>query len=379
MATEARPDGPRLRVTYRLGCSDLSEAKKIARDIALEQTVELPEGTFDARIEHEIVGRVEDVEVLPPSACRAVVSFELDTIGDEIPQLLSLLFGNISLKRSIRIDDIEWPDRLLRCFGGPTHGIEGLRALCGVDERRPLLCSALKPMGLSTRDLARRCHDLALGGIDLIKDDHGLADQSSAPFAERVRQCQEAVSLARARGGVRGLYFPNVTGRISELEQRVELAVDAGCKGVLISPLVVGPDSVRWITERFGVAVLAHPALSGAYFHPDHGLRPEILLGEIFRIAGSDGVIYPNCGGRFPLTEKTCRAINDRLRRPLGTLRPSFPVPAGGIDVDRVPHWVRQYGPETIFLIGGSLYARGDLVGASAELLQAVRRAAVVP
>ena len=375
MASQARPVDPRLRVTYRLGNADATEAAEIAREIALEQTVELPEGTFDARIEREVVGRVESVQICDPSACQAVISFALDTVGDEIPQLISVLFGNISLKRSICIVDIDWPDRLLERFAGPSHGIDGLRALCRVDERRPLLCSALKPMGLPVRDLARRCHDFALGGIDLIKDDHGLADPPSAPFAERVRRCQEAISLAHARSGARGLYFPNVTGRISELEQRVELAVDAGCKGVLISPLVVGPDSVRWIVERFGVAVLAHPALSGAYFHPDHGIRAEVLLGEIFRIAGSDGVIYPNCGGRFPLTQSTCRAINDRLRRPLGRLRPSFPVPAGGIDVEHVPHWVREYGSETIFLIGGSLYARGDLVRASADLLRAVRQA----
>jgi len=375
LTPDDRCASPRLRVTYQFGCTDDAEAAKIARDIALEQTVELPEGTFDDRIESEVVGLVETVEASPPSAHRAVISFDLATIGDEIPQLLSLLFGNISLKRSIRIIDIDWPDRLLDRLGGPSHGIDGIRELCGVDEQRPLLCSALKPMGLATRDLARRCHDLALGGIDLIKDDHGLADQLSAPFAERVGRCQEAISLANSRGGTNGLYFPNVTGRISELEQRVELAVDAGCKGVLVSPLIVGPDSVRWLAERCGVAVLAHPALSGAYFHPDHGIRAEILLGEIFRIVGSDGVIYPNAGGRFPFTEATCRAINDRLRRPLGSMRPAFPIPAGGIDVDRVPYWVRQYGPETIFLIGGSLYARADLVRSAAELLQAVRRA----
>jgi ribulose-bisphosphate carboxylase large chain len=305
-----------------------------------------------------------------------VISYDLATIGDEIPQLVNLLFGNISLKRSIRIVDVDWPLDLLRRFIGPCHGIEGLRALCHVTESRPLLCSALKPMGLSSRELARHCHDLALGGIDLIKDDHGLADQTSAPFADRVRRCQEAVALAHARGEVDALYFPNVTGPISELEQRVELAVDAGCRGVLVSPLVVGLDSVRWIGERFDVAVLAHPALAGAYFHPDHGIAAEVLLGEIFRICGSDGVIYPNAGGRFPLTESTCRAINDRLRRALGPLRPSFPAPAGGLDVARIPHWVRQYGPDTIFLIGGSLYARGDLVRAAADLLDAVRSAA---
>jgi ribulose-bisphosphate carboxylase large chain len=372
----ARPDDSRLRVVYRLGCAERGDAVRTAREIALEQTVELPEGTFGEEIEREVVGVVEEVSPCGDSAHRAVVSFDPRIVGDEIPQLLTLLYGNLSLKTSIRIDDIDWPGDLLTRFAGPSHGIDGLRTLCGV-ERRPLLCSALKPMGLSPRELARRCHDLVLGGIDLVKDDHGLADQDGAPFAERVWRCQEAVALAHRQTNGRGLYFPNVTGRSCQLEQRVQLAAEAGCKGVLISPLVQGVDSVRWIAERFGLAVLAHPALSGAYFGPDHGIKAEILLGELFRIAGSDGVIYPNFGGRFPLSEETCLAINDRLRRPLGALRPSFPVPAGGIDVVQVPHWVRRYGPDTVFLIGGSLYARGDLARASAELLDAVNQATV--
>ena len=53
-----------------------------------------------------------------------------------------------------------------------------------------------------------------------------------------------------------------------------------------------------------------------------------------------------------------CEAINRNLRQPLGTLRPSFPTPAGGIDVERMPDWIKRYGTDTIFLIGSSLYAR---------------------
>jgi ribulose-bisphosphate carboxylase large chain len=371
-----RIDRSRLHVTYEIDRPVEREARDVARDIALEQTVELPDGTFDSAVEREIVGRLEQVERGVAGRWSVTISFDPALVADEIPQLLNLLFGNISLKQGIRITACVWPESLLRAFGGPRFGIDGLRALCGVTERRPLLCSALKPVGLSVRELARRCHDLAHGGIDLIKDDHGITDQTRAPFAERVRRCQEAVALANRRTGGNCLYFPNVTGAMDAIDPRAELARESGCRGILLSPLLVGLDTVRAVGRRFDLAVLAHPALAGTFFQPHHGIAPEILLGQIFRIAGSDGVIYPNSGGRFPLTTETCAAIHRQLREPLGPIAPAFPVAAGGITLADAPAWVETLGPDTVFLIGGSLYARGDLVRAAADLLDAVRRAA---
>ncbi len=364
MASKA---GTRLCVTYELACAERQAALR-AREIAVEQTVELPEGTFGEEIEREVVGRVESIDAIRESCTRVIISYDARTVGGEIPQLLNLLFGNISLKKGIRIAAVDWPDALLREVPGPRWGVDGLRRLCRVESRRPLLCTALKPMGLSARQLADRCRDFARGGIDLIKDDHGLADQESARFEERVHRCVEAV--VEAGGG--SLYFPNITAGFSEIERRAELARQLGCRGVLISPLLVGADTVRRVVERHGLAVLAHPALAGAFFHPDHGIAPELLLGQIFRMLGSDGVIYPNAGGRFPFDEATCAAINANLRSPLGSLRPAFPVPAGGIDLARVPEWIRVYGPDTIFLIGGSLYAQRNLVEASRAFREAV-------
>jgi ribulose-bisphosphate carboxylase large chain len=99
-----------------------------------------------------------------------------------------------------------------------------------------------------------------------------------------------------------------------------------------------------------------------------------VLLGELFRLAGSDAVIYPNVGGRFTLSAATCDAINERLRRPLDGVKPAFPAPGGGIDAARVPEWIDRYGTDTIFLIGGGLYVQRDLTDAVQRLLQAVRR-----
>ena len=93
---------------------------------------------------------------------------------------------------------------------GPRFGRAGIRALLDVADR-PLLGTALKPMGLSAADLADLAYQLALGGVDIIKEDHGLTDQPFAPFDERVPRCAEAVALANRQTGYRCLYVPNIT------------------------------------------------------------------------------------------------------------------------------------------------------------------------
>ena len=156
--------------------------------------------------------------------------------------------------------------------------------------------------------------------------------------------------------------------------ERADVARRAGCHGVVVNALPAGLGAVGTIAAATGLAVMSHPSLAGAFFRPDHGIAPEVLLGDLFRLAGSDAVIYPNVGGRFTFSEATCAAINARLRGPLGPVSPSFPVPAGGIDAARVPHWIERYGADTIFLIGGSLYAQPDPATAAERMVAAVRR-----
>lgn len=364
----------RLDVTFILTLAPGESAEQKALGIALEQTVELGAEVISDDIRERMVGRIDALEALADGRYRAVISYPLAAIGTELSQCLNLLFGNISLKQGMRIVDIRWPQALLDAFGGPRHGIAGLREICAAP-RGPLLCSALKPMGMSAAELAERAYQFALGGVHIIKDDHGVADQPDAPFAERLARCQEAIARANAATGGRSLYFPNVTAGYAELPRRLEAARQAGCQGVLINPWVTGLDAMRWARDEFGLALMAHPALTGAYFGADHGIAPELLLGDLFRLAGADASIYPNTGGRFGFTVETCETINHHLRRELGGLRPAFPTPGGGMDVKRAPEWIRRYGPDTIVLIGGSLYAQGDLAAASRTLKEALATA----
>ena len=365
-----RADG-RLGVRYALNLAPGEDAAGKAELIAFEQTVELPRALLEPALAQRMAGRVEAVQPIGPRRALVELSFSLEAVGDDLPQCLNLLFGNISLKPGIRIVGLDWPAGLLAGLGGPGHGITGLRTLTGV-HGRALLCTALKPMGLSAAQLAQRCEAFARGGIDIIKDDHGLADQPSAPFAERLARCQEAVTRANAASGGRSLYFPNVTAPAAQLPGRLAAARAAGCRGVLISPWLVGLDTLRLIRDQYGLAMLAHPALTSSLFGRSAGMAPELVLGDLFRLAGADAVIYPNAGGRFDFSAATCARINQHLRRPLGSLRASLPAPAGGMDVASAGHWLRRYGPDTLLLIGGSLYAQGDLERGAAALRRVV-------
>jgi ribulose-bisphosphate carboxylase large chain len=365
----------RLRVHYRIRFSEGEPAEERARDVAYEQTVELPAACVNRELTDHFVGRVESVERGSLDRAQVTISYAPERLIDDAAQLLNLLFGNISLKRGIQIRSIEWPTSLLQRFGGPRYGADGLQTLAGNDSSKPLLCAALKPVGLSAEQLGKLCYQFAAGGANLIKDDHGITNQPSAPYRERVRTCQAAVERAQQERGRPCLYFPNVSGPSATLHERLELARDAGCKGVMISPMLTGIDSMQQIRTFDGLALLAHPALSGMMFGDDHGLLPELVLGDLFRILGADGVIYPNVGGRFPFDARQCARINDHLRQPFDDLLASAPAPGGGIDVKLIAHWVAQYGAQTILLVGGSLYAQANLSQATAELMRAIEKA----
>ncbi len=364
----------RVRITYLLTPSEGESAEERARVIASEQTVELPDGCYPREVGKLVVGEVEALDQSNDAQWRVTISYWPGLVEADVPQLLNLLFGNISMLQGIVVADVELPGALLDQYPGPRFGAPGIREACGGSSGRPLLCSAAKPVGLSVVQLAERCGALARGGVDVVKDDHGVMGQSVAPFRERVERCQEAVLRANDETGGHTLYFPNVTAAGSVLEERLAVAREAACVGVLVSPFLMGLSTLRELAETSGLILLAHPTFSGGLFQIGHGLAPPLLFGRLLRILGADGVIYVNAGGRFPVSAEECDEINTRLLERLGGLRPALPVPGGGVDVDSVGRWIDRYGTELMFLIGSSLYAQPDLEAATRRLVQALER-----
>lgn len=377
MTSSLRLSGQRFQVLYRIR-GTLDEAQAKAREICIEQTVEFPEALLpDGDIRNNIVGRIENTTSLSESCYEIAISYAVETSGFEFSQFLNVVFGNTSMQPGVRVERVIVPETVLHAFRGPRYGREGLRDYLGVPQR-PLLCTALKPMGLSAAELAKLAYTLALGGIDIIKDDHGLADQPFAPFRERVARCAEAIDRANRITGYRCVYAPNVSSRGDKTRRQARLARQLGAGALLIAPGLVGFGMMQQIAndEQVGLPILGHPALLGSFVvHPDHGMSHRVVFGQLMRLAGADATIFPNYGGRFSFSPEACWAIAQAAAEPMEHVRPIFPTPAGGMTIERIPEMRAAYGDDVILLIGGGLHTYSpDLLANCREFRRRVER-----
>jgi len=362
--------------TYRLSRVDLDAATETAIAIAREQTLEVPPGVAEPDMEAALLGRVEEVVRAHEDAFDATISYTLAVTGTDLLQLINVAYGNVSLMNGVRLVDLVLPAPALDALPGPKFGIDGLREMTGVAPGRPLLSVAIKPVGRSATELAALAATFARGGAHVVKDDHGLVDQPSAPFRERVRAVAQAVAESNAATGGRCAYFPNVTGPVDTLDERLDYSIAAGSTGVTVCPSLMGLDVMRAIAGGpHRLAILAHPTHGQAAPDRHEGIAPEVLYGTLYRVAGADAVVYVNAGGRFSWPVETCEAISHRLRTPLGRHRAAMPVPAGGVEAAEGARWLARYGPDTMLLIGGSLLRQPDLLGATRRLAEAVGEA----
>jgi ribulose-bisphosphate carboxylase large chain len=366
--------GTRFTVRYHLSGTE-AEAREAAEAICYEQTVEVPDAVVPAGdIREHILGRVEQFGPLASGSFEAAISFAVEIAGRELPQLLNVLYGNISIKPGVRLARLELPAGAFSWLKGPRFGAAGLRERLGAPSR-PLLCAPLKPMGLSPTELADLAYQFALGGVDIIKDDHGLADQPFCPFQERVPRCADAAARANQETGGRCLYAPNVTAQAGATVSRSLFAKRAGAGGLLISPGLTGWDTLREIADddRIGLPILSHPALLGSFVTDRrNGISHGALFGQFPRLAGADATIFPSFGGRFSFTRADCCSIAESTGEPMAHFRPIFPVPGGGISLDRLPELCELYGSEVIFLVGGALRQGSDLIESCRTFLRRV-------
>jgi ribulose-bisphosphate carboxylase large chain len=361
---------PRLQAIYHIRC-DARAIEARARAIAIEQSVEMPLSAIDDDVVRaEIVGRVEAITDRQDGLFEVRISLAAETVGHDPGQLINMLFGNSSLHEDLVLHDVALPPGLVKTFGGPRHGLDGLRRRVGAPARA-LTASALKPQGLPPAGLAALATGLAQGGIDYIKDDHGLADQAYSPFAARLEAVTAALRAVERPDGPSARYVPSLSGDLDAMRAQIAAAGDAGVDTVLVAPMIMGFSNFhRLVREHPAIAFIAHPTMAGAA-----RIAPALLIGKLFRMLGADAVVFPNHGGRFGYSPDTCRALARAALDERDGLWPCVPVPAGGMTTHRVREMLDFYGPEVMLLIGGALLeARAQLPEAASAFVAEVRR-----
>jgi ribulose-bisphosphate carboxylase large chain len=350
----------KFQVTYHI---DSQQEKEIIDSICVEQTIEFPYDLAPAWIQDEVVGKLVSNKTLENNRSEVVINFNLDTTGYELPQFMNVLWGNVSMFANVRIVDLKIDQVFLDKFKGPRFGIEGLRNKFNA-KKRPILATALKPMGLSAKELAQTATVMVEAGLDLIKDDHSLANQPWALWEERAKIIASAVNEANSKYNRNAVYAPSVNLPANQILEKAIQAKQLGAGALMVLPGVSSFDMMRVIADEDQVSlpIISHPSFLGSLFmNKNHGLNHEIVLATLMRLGGADITVFPNYGGRFSFTKQECKNIADANRSDLGNIKTIFPSPGGGMTLDRLEETISFYGTDTMLLIGGALH-RGNLL-----------------
>ena len=353
----------RFTVSYILEAPTYEDAKKMAFSVQVEQTIEFPyDLVTNSFLKEEIVGQLLSLEPVDEGHYRAVISFAASLTSYEVTQFLNVVFGNSSLQPGIWVESIDLCPSLYEVFKGPRWGIKGLREYLEVPER-PLLQAVIKPLGSSTETLAEMCLAYAKGGVDVIKDDHGITNQKYAPFTERVKACVEAIREGSMQSGSKTIYAANVTADGSETIERAYLAKELGADALMVAPGLVGFGVMHALASdsKLNMPIISHPALSGGFtMAGTSGISMPLWFGTLNRLFGADMSIFVSYGGRFTFTKETCQDIVRRSLTEAMPIAAACPAPGGGVTEKRLPELMEAYGRDVMYLVGGDMFRRSD-------------------
>ncbi len=294
-----------------------------------------------------------------------------------MPNILSSIAGNVfGLEdiKNLRLNDITFPDELVKSFKGPTYGIDGIRKLTGVYDR-PLVGTIVKPkLGLIVKDHAKVAYDAWLGGCDVVKDDENLSSQKFNPFEERVISTLEKRDRAESETGEKKVYLINVTAEVELMKKRAQFVEDIGGRYMMIDILTTGWSSLQTMRDAgFKLIIHAHRAGHAAYTRSHkHGIN-MVVLARVSRLLGVDQLHVGTAVGKMAETRDEVIANKEACIEPMGNIKPVLPVASGGLHPGMVSKLVEFFGKDTVIQAGGGIHGHPDgTVKGAIALRQAV-------
>lgn len=370
--------------TYYVQTPRDQEAVKYACAIAVEQTcgtwVPVPGETPEVREKH--LGRVLGIyetpafinelpEVVKDRQFIIRIGFPVGNIGVEFAMMMTCVLGNVSYMGKLKLMDLEFPETYLAQFKGPKFGVQGIRELLGVYDR-PLVNNMIKPCtGLNAQQTADLAYEVALGGVDIIKDDELTADQPYCPLIDRVKLVMEALKRADEEKGETTLYTFNITGPTHNLRERALRAIEAGANALMVNTWTMGLDASRMLAEDpdINVPILSHPDLQGAMAVSDYsGMSVSLANAKLPRLAGLDMAIILSPYGKFPFTMDAFIQNHFAMTSPWKNIKPMFPMPGGGTTQGHIEELYNKFGKDTIIAAGGAVigHPMGAVAGGKA-------------
>lgn len=293
----------------------------------------------------------------------AAIAYPIANINGQIPELLTVLYGNISMSHKLKLMDVFFPKSFVSKFNGPKFGIQGLRKLLKIEER-PFLLGMIKPcIGASPKTIGKLLYEMGLGGVDIVKDDELLADPEFCPVEARIEECMKNVARVKKETGHTVLYTVNITDSPEKMHQKAHKAIKSGVNALMVNLYVIGYSALQELAEdkTINVPILAHPAMSGMYYaSPNWGMTASLALGKFVRLSGADMLIYPSQFGKIPLVKERAIRVAQELQAPFYHLNSTLPGPSAGNHPGIVGELINNYGNDIVIGAGGGIHGHPD-------------------
>jgi ribulose-bisphosphate carboxylase large chain len=287
---------------------------------------------------------------------RVRIAFPLGNFGPSLPNLLAAVAGNLFELRelaAVKLVDLDLPAEFADRYPGPRFGVSGTRELTA---RRDgvLIGTIIKPsIGLPLDELAVVVRELALAGIDFIKDDELTANPPHAPLADRVTVVMRELKRAADQTGRMPMYAFNITDDIDRLATNHDLVAAAGGNCVMACVNLIGLAGLAYLREHAALPIHGHRAMFGAMSR-----SPQLGIGftafqKLARLAGADHLHTNGLHNKFYETDDEVLAAIAAVREPLLGGYQTLPVLSSRQWAGLAPETYRRAGTTDLLVLAG--------------------------
>jgi ribulose-bisphosphate carboxylase large chain len=292
-----------------------------------------------------------------------------------IPAMLSGFGGNIfgmKAVKNLKLVDAELPLDYIKDFKGPKYGKDLIKKIFK-RKNGPITSVVPKPkLGYTAKEHAEKvAYAIWKGGMDCVKDDENLTNQSFNRFDERVKYVAKFRDKAEKETGEVKDAFLNVTSpNFKELERRIKLVHDNGFKYFMLDLVVSGFTAMQTASELahdYNMAIHGHRAMHAMFTkNQKHGMT-MLYFAKLSRLIGIDQLHIGTVIGKLEGNKDEIIAMKDmimqdkvkeifglRMAQNWGKIKPMLPVSSGGLHPGLLPEIFDIYKTIDIVLqIGG--------------------------
>jgi ribulose 1,5-bisphosphate carboxylase large subunit-like protein len=364
MDTKQIPSGYWLAHYYLESQGDL---KKAAAAIASEETTGgwvgagEPTETFK-----KAQGQVFELKDLGPGKALATIAYPTHNLTIDqymLPMMWLFMTGGPLFERmfvdTVRFMDFDLPDEMLQLFPGPKFGIDGCRKWLGLPDDELIIATIVKPCaGLTAPEVAERCRDAALGGIDFIKDDEKMANPAYCPLGEKVRLVAEGLRQAHEETGRKVIYCPHMSTRPDKIVADALLAIENGATGLMLNCFATGFLAIQMLAENpdVNVPIYVHSGGRSAWSrYPNFGIDLKVVF-RLVRLLGGDFLRAHMVNGYLTAgTVEESKELVSLMRAPMGAIRDMVPALSGGLNADNLVDNLEAFGFGILPMAGGAV------------------------